>query len=139
MIDFRRIFDLTRWLEEVLSRQPVKFDSIAPSTLPSEGGIYFISDFSQGDEEIVYIGLTGNISKRIYTYQFQGDKRASQIKVALIQHGRARNLPLAKDYLKKFCAVRFDVVPDYREREMREGFAKAVLKPQFSLYKSKEH
>ena len=36
-------------------------------------------------------------------------------------------------------AVRFDVVPDYREREMREGFAKAILKPQFSLYKSKEH
>ena len=139
MIDFQRIFDLIRWLDEVLSRQPVKFDSIIPSALPSEGGIYFISDFSQRDEEIVYIGLTSNLSKRIYTYQFQGGERASQIKAALIQHGRARDLPSAKDYLRRFCAVRFDVVPDYREREMREGFAKAVLKPQFSLYKSKEH
>ena len=139
MIDFQRIFDLTRWLEEVLSRQPVKFDSLEPSTLPSEGGIYFISDFSQRAEEIVYIGLSGNISKRIYLHQFQGSERSSQIKVALIQHGRARDLPSAKDYLRKFCAVRFDIVPDYREREMREGFAKAVLKPQFSLYKSKEH
>jgi hypothetical protein len=139
MIDYQRIFYLTRWLEEVLSRQPIKFDSIAPSTLPSEGGIYFISDCSQRDEEIIYVGLTSNISRRIYTYHFQGDKRASQIKVAFIQHGRARDLSSAKEYLKKFCTVRFDVVPDYREREMREGFAKALLKPQFSLYKSKEH
>ena len=59
--------------------------------------------------------------------------------MALIEHGRAKDLDSAKDYLRKFCAVRFDVVHDYREREMREGFAKAVLKPQFSLYKSKEH
>ena len=139
MIDFQRIFDLTRWLDEVLRLQPVKFDSIVPSALPSKGGIYFISDFSQRDEEIVYIGLTSDLSKRIYTYQLQGGKEASQVKTALIVHGRAKALPSAKDYLKKFCAVRFEVVPDYREREMREGFAKAVLKPQFSLYKSKEH
>ena len=139
MIDFQRIFDLTRWLEEVLSGEPIKFASITPSALPSEGGIYFISDFSQRDEEIIYIGLSGNISQRVYTSQLQGDKMASQIKVALIEHGRAKGLPSAKDYLRKSCAVRFGVVPDYREREMREGFAKAVLKPQFSLYKSKEH
>ena len=59
--------------------------------------------------------------------------------MALIEHGRAKDLDSAEDYLRKFCAVRFDVVHDYREREMREGFAKAVLKPQFSLYKLKEH
>ena len=138
MVDFQRIFYLTKWLEDVLSRQPVKFDSISPSSLTSEGGIYFISDFSQGDEEIVYTGLSSKLSQRVYT-QFQGDKSASQIKVALINHGRAKDLLAAKNYLRKFCAVRFDAVPDYREREMREGFAKAVLKPQFSLYKSKEH
>ena len=138
MIDFQRIFYLTKWLEGVLSGEPIKFDSITPSALPSEGGIYFISDFSQRDEEIVYIGLSGNLSKRIYT-QFQGDERGSLIKKALVEFRRAKNLFSAKDYLRKFCAVRFGVVPDYREREMREGFAKAVLKPQFSLYKSKEH
>ena len=138
MIDFQRIFDLTRWLEEALGGEPIKFDSITPSALPSEGGIYFISDFSQRDEEIVYIGLSSKLSQRVYT-QLQGDKSASPIKVALINHGRAKDLASAKNYLQKFCAVRFDVVPDYREREMREGFTKAVLKPPFSLYKSKEH
>ena len=138
MIDFQRIFYLTRWLEEILSRQPVKFDSLAPSALPSEGGIYFVSDFSQGDEKVVYVGLSGNLSQRVYT-QLQGDERGSPIKKALVEFRRAKDLFSAKDYLRKFCAVRFDVVPDYREREMREGFAKAVLKPQFSLYKSKEH
>ncbi len=139
MIDFQRIFDLTRWLEEILRRQPIKFDSISPAALPAEGGIYFISDFSQRDEEVLYIGHSSNLSQRVYTNHLQGDKIASQIKKALIEHGRAKDLSAAKDYLKKFCAVHFDVVPDYREREMREGFAKAVLKPQFSLYKSKEH
>ena len=139
MIDFQRIFYLTKWLEGVLSGERFKFDSISPSALPSEGGIYFISDFSQRDEEILYIGLSSKLSQRVYMNQLQGDEMASQIKVALIKHGRAKDLTAAKDYLRKFCAVRFDVVPDYREREMREGFAKAVLKPQFSLYKSKEH
>jgi len=139
MINHQRIFDLTKWLDEVLRRDPVKFDSITPSAVPLDGGIYFISDLSQRNEEIIYIGLSSNLSQRVYTNQLQGDKMASQIKTALIEHGRAKDLGSAKDYLRKFCAVRFDVVHDYREREMREGFAKAVLKPQFSLYKSKEH
>jgi hypothetical protein len=139
MIDHQRIFDLTKWLDEVLSQDPVKFDSITPSAIPSDGGIYFISDLSQRNEEIIYIGQSSNLSQRVYTNQLQGDKMASQIKVALFEHGRAKDFDSAKDYLKKFGAVRFDVVHDYREREMREGFAKAVLKPQFSLYKSKEH
>jgi len=139
MINHQRIFDLTKWLDEVLRRDPVKFDSITPSAVPPDGGIYFISDLSQRNEEIMYIGLSSNLSQRVYTNQLQGDKMASQIKTALIEHGRAKDLRLAKDYLRKFCTVRFDVVHDYREREMREGFAKAVLKPQFSLYKSKEH
>ena len=139
MIDFRRIFDLTKWLDEVLRKELVRFDSITPSAIPSEGGIYLISDLSRRDEEIVYVGQSGNLSRRIYTNQLQGDKMASQIKVALIEHGHAEDLSSAKDYLRKFCAVRFDVVPGYQEREMREGFAKAVLRPQFSLYKSKEH
>lgn len=139
MIDHQRIFELTKCLDIVLSWVPLKFDSIAPSSIPSEGGIYFISDLSQRKEEVIYVGLSSNLSQRIYTNQLQGDKMASQIKVAFIEHGRAKNLESAKDYLKKFCVVRFDVVHDFREREMREGFAKAVLKPQFSLYKSKEH
>ncbi len=139
MINHQRIFDLTKWLDEVLTRDSVKFDSITPSAIPSDGGIYFISDLSQRNEEIIYIGQSSNLSQRVYTNQLQGDKMASQIKIALIKHGRAKDLDSAKDYLRKFCAVRFDVVPDYREREMREGFAKAVLKPEFSLYKSKEH
>jgi len=139
IINHQRIFDLTKWLEEVLSRDPIKLDSITPSAIPSDGGIYFISDLSQRNEETLYIGQSSNLSQRVYTNQLQGDKMASQIKTALIKHGRAKDLESAKEYLRKFCAVRFDIVPDYREREMREGYAKAVLKPQFSLYKSKEH
>ncbi len=139
MIDHQRVFDLTKWIDEVLSRESIKFSTISPSAISSDGGIYFISDLSQRDEEVVYVGLTSNLSQRICTNQFQGDKNASQIKVALIEHGCAKNLETAKEYLKKHCVVRFDVVGDYREREMREGFAKAILKPKYSLYKSKEH
>lgn len=139
MLDFQRIFELTRWLDGVLSRDPIRFESLVPSLLPSEGGVYFISDLSQRTEDIIYIGLTGNLRQRVYTGQFQGQKASSQIKVAVVQHGRARDLAQAREYLKKCCAVRCDAIPDFREREMREGFAKAVLKPEFSLYKSKEH
>lgn len=139
MLDFERVFELTRWLDDVLSREPVKFGSLTPSLLPSEGGTYFISDLSQRAEDIVYVGLTGNLRQRVYTQQLQGQKASSQIKIALVQHGRASDLAQAKEYLKKCCAVRFDAIPDFREREMREGFAKAILRPEFSLYKSKEH
>ncbi len=139
MIDLQRIYDLTKWLDDILKREPIKFASISPSQIPNEGGIYFISDLWEGRDEITYIGLSSNLRQRIYTNQFQGDKNASQIKVALIKHKRARDLASAKEYLKQHCLVRFDVVPDYREREMREGFAISVIKPQFSLYKTKEH
>ncbi len=139
MLDFQRIFELTRWLDGVLSREPVRFESLVPSLLPSEGGVYLISDLSQRTEGTIYIGLTGNLRNRVYTQQFQGQKASSQIKVAVVQHGRARDLAHAREYLKKSCAVRWDAIPDFREREMREGFAKAILKPEFSLYKSKEH
>lgn len=139
MINLQRIFYLTKWLEELLHQEPVRFNSIIPSVIPSEGGVYLISNILQGNEEVVYVGQSSNLSQRIYTNQFQGDKMGSQIKTALIKHGYAKNLVSAKDYLKKFCSVRFDIIPDYREREAREGFVKAVLKPQFSLYRSKEH
>ena len=139
MIDHRRVFDLTRWLDDVLSRDALRFSSLTPSAVPSEGGIYFISDFSQRHEEVIYVGLTGNLSRRIYTDQLQGDEISSATKIAIVHHGRAKDLVAAKDYLRKHCGVRFDVVPDYREREMREGFATAILKPPFSIYKSKEH
>jgi hypothetical protein len=139
MIDHQRIFELTKWLDEVLALDPVKFDSLTPAAIPSDGGVYFISDLSQRREEIIYVGLAGNLSQRIYTGQLQGNESSSTIKIALIEHGRAKDLAVAKDYLKKHCGVRFGVVPDYREREMKEGFATAVLKPPFSIYKSKEH
>jgi hypothetical protein len=139
MIDHQRLFDLTKWLDEVLSHDPIKFSELAPSTIPLQGGIYFISDLSPRYEEIIYVGQSGNLSQRIYMNQLQGDKNGSQIKNAIIAHGRAKDFDSAKIYLKENFGVRFDVVPDFREREMREGFAKAVLKPQFSLYKSKEH
>jgi hypothetical protein len=139
MVDFQRIFELTRWLDDLLSGDPIRFESLAASSLPPEGGVYFISDLSQRNEIVVYVGLTGNLRKRVYTQQLQGHKESSQIKVAIIQHGRARDHAQAKEYLRRRCAVRFDAIPDYREREMREGFAKGVLKPEFSLYKSKEH
>ena len=138
MIDHQRLFDLTKWLEEVLSRNPIKFNDITPAAIPSKGGIYFISDLSTQKEDLIYIGLSGNLSQRIYTH-LHGDKNGSQIKNAIVDHGRANDFESAKSYLKEHCVVRFDVVPDFREREMREGFAKAILKPPFSLYKSKEH
>ena len=139
MIDFQRVFELARWLDDLLHEEPMRFDSIRPSTIPSEGGIYLISETSRREERILYIGLSGNLSQRIYTSQFQGDSAASPVKAALIEHWRARDLSSAKEYLKARCAVRFSLVPDYREREMREGFGKAVLKPPFSLYRGKEH
>ena len=130
---------MTRWLDEVLSHPPLRFDSLKPSTVPEDGGVYLISDHSQGAEEIVYVGLTGNLRRRVCSDQLHGDAIAGTIKPALVHHGRAKDIRSAKEYMRKSCGVRFAVVPDYREREMREGFAKAVLKPQFSLYKSKEH
>ncbi|MBM3333449.1 hypothetical protein FJY63_02195 [Candidatus Sumerlaeota bacterium] len=139
MVDHQRVFDLTNWLDDVLRRSALRFDSLTPSSIPSEGGIYFISDFSQRNEEVIYVGLTGNLSQRIYTDQLHGDKINSSVKAALVDHGRAKNMAAAKDYLRKHCGVRYAVVPDYREREMREGFATAILKPPFSIYKSKEH
>jgi exonuclease I len=139
MIDFNRVFELSKWLDNLLRSERKGFSFLAPSDIPSEGGIYIISDLSKDQEEFVYVGQSSNLSQRLYTNQLQGDHAASQIKNALVHFNRTKDLSAAKDYLMKNCAVRIDVVPDYREREMREGFAKAILKPEFALYKSKEH
>lgn len=139
MINHQRVFELTLWLNEVLKKHPMKLESITRAAIPPQGGIYLVSDLSRRREKIIYVGKSSNLSQRIYGNQLQGGKANSPLKIALIEYRQARDLFSAKDYLKSFCAVRFDVVDDYREREMREGFAKALLKPEYSLYKTKEH
>ena len=139
MIDFNRVYELSRWLDDLMKSPPKRFDGIAPKDIPVEGGIYIISDMSSEKEEHVYVGLTGNLNRRVHTDHLQGDDISSPTKTALVYFKRTKDMATAKEYMRQKCVVRFDVVPDHREREMREGFVKAILKPEFSLYKSKEH
>ena len=139
MLDCRRVFELTKWLDDLLQQEPLRFSDMQPGDIPQTGGVYLVSDFGHGREEIVYVGLTGKLRQRVWSNQYRGNEKSAPVKVALVHLGRATDMTSAKEYMHEHSAVRFDVVPDYREREMREGFAKAVLNPEFALYKSKEH
>lgn len=139
IVDFGRAFELLKWLDAFLSQPASKYVELKPQNLPESGGVYAVGLDHGGTSKIVYVGLTGNLRNRAYKIHLHGDKAGGQVKNALIHFGYAKTMPEAKAFMLSHCTLRFVEVPDHREREMREGFAKAILQPEFSLYKSKEH
>ncbi len=138
-VDRSRAAELAKWLEGFLSGPSVPCSRLKPSMLPKLGGVYAFETRRGKRSRIVYVGLTGELRRRIYTNHLHGDKHSSQMRTAMVNLGIARDHKRAKQVMRRGYSVRFRVVQGHQQRQMYEGYATAMMKPRFSLYKSKEH
>jgi len=118
-------------LRELLGRPPVPFDEDLRSALPTAGGVYRILEKAAGWQSSVYVGKSGNLRRRVYSYHFMGDRRVSTLKRKLIKSGLCANEDAVKEYFSERCSVQFLLV-DEHERGPLEHFAVAILRPRYN-------
>ena len=63
-----------------------------------------------------------------------GSLANARLKKYLISSGECKDISEAKDFIKKFCSVRWIEVEDIRERGALEGYFTGLLFPKHGIY-----
>lgn len=122
---------------KVFSSRVYFFSTVVPSELPVKAGVYVI--WLKDTEEVLYVGRTTNIRRRIYTQHLMGNKTSARLKKYLVDD---ENLPDiveysdAKQYMKDNCCFQFILIKDNNERGHIEGLLGFLTKVR---YVQKEH
>ena len=78
------------------------FKELKPSVLPDQlAAVYAITDTSTG--EVLYVGRTKNIRRRLYTNHLMGPKTNARLKKYLVEdpnQPQITDMLVAKEYLK---------------------------------------
>lgn len=126
---------LTRFQEamgayQTLAHSPVyTFEELKPSTL-EEGlpGVYVISHRETG--EVLYVGRTKNLRRRLYTNHLMGPPANARLKKYLVEDENEpgiRNMEEAKQYLRENCQFQYMTESDTRRRGQLEGLFSYLL------------
>lgn len=142
--------NLIQWMEKITTATVYSFLSLVPRQLQhvkEVPGVYMISNIQT--KEVLYIGQTTNLQRRMYTNQLMGNINSSSIKRFLStdqllkefisdsgerwhdpeesEDHLKKNVDLAKQYLKEKCQLQFVVILDARERTLiRNGLSYAL-------------
>lgn len=115
---------------QTLAHSPVyTFEGLKPSTL-EEGlaGVYVISHRETG--EVLYVGRTKNLRRRLYTNHLMGPPANARLKKYLVEDENEpgiRNMEEAKQYLRKHCQFQYMTESDTRRRGQLEGLFSYLL------------
>ena len=114
--------------KRVLSAPKIAFVEIKPSQIPDAPGVYVIK--IQDSDETLYVGRTKNLRQRIYSNHLHGPLSNARLKKYLIEDPNEpsiTDLAEAKQYLKDFCYVQFQIIDDLLERGQVEGLLSFLL------------
>jgi len=118
-----------------LSSPKLAFSPEAP--VPSKPGVYVV----WRGREVVYVGSSGDLPRRLLGDHLQGNVRGSRLRRALswdlgLADPAERKARLSREredmisrHLRERCAFQFIVEGDERRRAMLERFAIALLNP----------
>jgi hypothetical protein len=127
-----KISALSRLLKLLMNANPLPFNSLVLSSLPSEPGVYRIFESVAGSGATVYVGQTENLRKRVYGSHLMGNTSVSPLKAKLLRSGRYPDAVTVKRYIRNDLSVQYLIVPNDLERKSFEHFAVAVLGPYFN-------
>lgn len=105
------------------------FRTLKPSQL--ENGlavVYAITNQTTG--EVLYVGRTKNLRRRLYTNHLMGPKTNARLKKYLVEdpgQPEIADMAAAKEYLKEHCYFQFIPVADMVERGRIEGLLSYLL------------
>jgi excinuclease UvrABC nuclease subunit len=126
---------LTEYKEIIRSLESCKeyeFNSDLKLNAPKSAGIYVATDNKSGKGVPIYVGESKNLRDRIGSKHVSGDKSSARIKKGILDSSRASSWKEARNYLEKYCKVRFVEVPTPRLRILGQYFAIAYYDPEFN-------
>ena len=115
--------------EQLLKSAPLYFRDLTPSDLPEKmPGVYAI--FDEDHHEVLYVGRTKNLRRRLYTNHLHGPKANTRLKKYLVDdelQTSVKDMAEAKQYLKDHCYVKYLVEEDTLRRGRIEGLLSYLL------------
>ena len=116
----------------------IYFSELKPSDLDEDlCVVYAITNFRTN--EILYVGKTTKLRRRLYTNHLMGNLATARLKKYLIDDPLITNvsdLESAKQYIKNNCYFQYVEEPDMRKRGQLEGLFSYLLNVR---YVDKEH
>ncbi len=126
---------LERKLETLVNARPVSFNGLKKSAIDTGMGVYLISEEMDGEEIPLYVGRTKSFPDRLYNGHLMGAPRSSaRLKKYLIKDEIVSNASEAKKYIRENCSFRLVKVDDLKLRSSLEGYALALLEPEYGHY-----
>lgn len=123
LVEARKIAEL------LLASSPLYFRNLTPSDLPeSTPGVYAI--FDEDHNEVLYVGRTKNLRRRLYTNHLHGPKANARLKKYLVEDESQTSVDTmadAKQYLKDHCYAKYLVEEDPLQRGRIEGLLSYLL------------
>lgn len=115
---------------QTLVHSPIyTFEQLKPSTVEDGlAGVYVISHRKTG--EVLYVGRTKNLRRRLYTNHLMGPTTNARLKKYLVEdknEPQIEDIEDAKRYLRENCQFQYLVEPDYRRRGQLEGLFSYLL------------
>ena len=125
----QRIIDAKRIVDDILHAPKYYFKELKPSVLPDQlAAVYAITDTSTG--EVLYVGRTKNVRRRLYTNHLMGPKTNARLKKYLVEdpnQPQITDMLVAKEYLKANCYAQYVPEEDMVKRGQIEGLLSYML------------
>ena len=125
----QRLIDAKRIVDDILNAPKYYFKELKPSVLPDQlAAVYAITDTSTG--EVLYVGRTKNVRRRLYTNHLMGPKTNARLKKYLVEdpnQPQITDMLVAKEYLKANCYAQYVPEEDMVKRGQIEGLLSYML------------
>ena len=125
----QRLIDAKRIVDDILHAPKYYFKELKPSVLPDQlAAVYAITDTSTG--EVLYVGRTKNVRRRLYTNHLIGPKTNARLKKYLVEdpnQPQITDMLIAKEYLKANCYAQYVPEEDMVKRGQIEGLLSYML------------
>lgn len=125
----QRLIDAKRIADDILHAPKYYFKELKPSVLPDQlAAVYAITDTSTG--EVLYVGRTKNVRRRLYTNHLMGPKTNARLKKYLVEdpnQPQITDMLVAKEYLKANCYAQYVPEEDMVKRGQIEGLLSYML------------
>lgn len=125
----QRLIDAKRIVDDILHAPKYYFKELKPSVLPDQlAAVYAITDTSTG--EVLYVGRTKNVRRRLYTNHLMGPKTNARLKKYLVEdpnQPQITDMLIAKEYLKANCYAQYVPEEDMVKRGQMEGLLSYML------------
>lgn len=122
--------------EELVNCDPVPFKRLSSSDIPNKPGVYLITARKYTREICYYVGRTKKLRNR-HKQHLSSNFGSARLQKYLVDTKECSNPATAKEFIVKYCRVRWVEESNMRKRYALEGYLTGMLFPQHGI--SEEH